>query len=213
MNAENVMFDHIRSIKTNIINNQVGRGHILAGRFFDICAKFRGFNAPGFALQENQDLLNDLLNFEKEICSFEFLYAFYGYIGRMYLQTSDVEKAIMYGKAALELNTKIKDYEGVGAANNLLCDCAIAHDAALIGVEFFRKAQPHLTDQISYLEQMPNHNAEKIQKILDRKRRPNTYKFFESKGSQDTEERVRFLMVAQGYSRATAKKYVNAHQL
>jgi len=209
MKAENIMFEHINSINTNIINAQVGKGHLLAERFFSICAKFRGFDDPSFYLKENETLLNDLLEFEKNICSLEFLYPFYCYIARMYLQTSNVEKAIMYGQAALELNEKTNDLEGVVAANNLLCDCAIANDAALVGVEYFKKAQPHLTEQIAFFETMPNHNAEKISKLLARKSRPSSYKYFNSKDSQHEEESIRLLMVAQNFSRATAKKYVN----
>jgi hypothetical protein len=209
MSNENIMFEQINSIKTNIINEQVEKGHLLAERFFSICAKFRGFDAPGFDLKENETLLNDLLEFEKNICSLEFLYTFYGYIARMYLQTSNVEKAIMYGQAALELNSRTNDLEGVGAANNLLCDCAIANDAALVGVQYFKKTQPHLTEQIALLETLPNHNSQKISKLLARKIRPSSYKYFYSKDSQHNEETIRFLMVSQNYSRATAKKYVN----
>lgn len=208
MEYEHAAIDNIRSIKASIISQQIEEGKLLSDRFFNLISKFRGFNDPKFDPRENKALLDDLLDFEKKICSLEFLYVFYGYIGRMFLQTSDVEKAIMYGQAALELNTRSNDLDGIGAANNLLCDCAIAHNAAFVGVEYFKKVQPHLVEQISYIEQMPNENANNIKKIIARKKRPSTFKFFETKDSQHNEESVRFLMNAQGYSRATAKKYI-----
>ena len=211
MDFEHPAFDYIRSIKASITGQEIEEGKLLSDRFFSLINNFRGFNDPNFDLQANKTLLVDLLDFEQNICSLEFLYFFYGYIARMFLQTGDVDKAIMYGQAALELNTRINDLNGVGAANNLLCDCAIAHDAALVGVEYFKKTQPHLLEQISYLEQMPNHNAKNIKKILARKNRPNTFKFFETKESQKKEESIRFLMISQGYSIATAKKYVNKY--
>lgn len=208
MENDNPIFEHIDSIKASIINQQIEQGKILAERFFSICTRFRGFDDPSFDIDENELLLIDLLDFENGVCSLEFLYTFYGYIGRMHLQTGCLEKAIKYGQAALELNTKINDFEGVGAANNLLCDCAIANDAALIGVEYFKKAQPHLKEQIAFFTTLPNHNAEKISKLLARKGRPASFKHFDSKESQHLEETIRFLMTAQNYTRATAKKYV-----
>lgn len=212
MNSENPVFSHIHAIKTSIVNKQITEGKLLSDRFFSLIASFRGFNDPNFDLQENQNLLTDLLEFEKNICSLEFLYMFYGYIGRMYLQNGDMEKAVMYGQAGLELSIKIDDQEGVVASYNLLCDCSIASDAALIAVEYFKKAQPNSIDQIEFLKTMPNHNAEKVSKVLARKTRPSTYKHFNSEDAQHKEESIRFLMVAQGYSRATASKYIESPQ-
>jgi hypothetical protein len=208
MEINNPIYEHIGSIKQSIINQQIEQGKKLAERFFSICSKFRGFDDPSFDVEENKLLLNDLLDFENGVCSLEFLYVFYGYIGRMQLQTGCLENAIKYGQAALEINTKINDVEGIGAANNLLCDCAIANDAAKIGVEYFKKTQPHLIEQITFFGTLPNHNAEKIRKLLARKGRPASLKHFDSKDSQHLEETIRFLMIAQNYSRATAKKYV-----
>ena len=208
MQVEKMMYDHIDNIKRIIIDEQIEAGHLLGERFFSICDKFRGFNHPSFNIDENKALLNDLLEFEKHICSLEFLYAFYGYIARMYLQTGDAEKAIMYGQAALELNTKISDIEGIRAANNVLCDCAIANDAALIGAQYFKRANPHFTEELKFYETLPNHNAPYISKLLSRKRRPSTFKYFDSEDCQREEETIRFMMMAQGYTRATAKKYV-----
>jgi len=208
MENDNSIYEHIGSIKTSIINQQIEQGKILAQRFFSICSRFRVFDDPSFDIDENELLLSDLLDFENGVCSLELLYIFYGYIGRMQLQTGRLEKAIQYGQASLELNTKINDIEGIAAANTLLCDCAIANDAALIGVEYFKKAQPHLKAQIAFFATLPNHNAEKISKLLARKGRPSSLKHFESKDSQNLEETIRFLMASLHYSRATAKKYV-----
>jgi|GEM_PF-2421691 len=201
------MYDHVQDIVNNIISEQLEEGHLLADRFFRICQEFRGFDAPNFDIDENTALLNDLLEFEKNICSLEFLYMFYGYIARMYLQTGNAENAIMYGQAAVELNEKVKDAEGVRAANNVLGDCAFANDAALVGVEFFEKAQPHSLHQIEHYKKLPNHNAHHINKLLKRKKRPSTFKYFESQEAQKQEESIRLMMVAQGCTRATAKRY------
>jgi hypothetical protein len=211
MGIVNPIDEHIASIKTSIINQQIEQGKILADRVFSICAKFRGFNDPSFDIDENELLLSDLLDYENAVCGLDVLYTFYGYIGRMQLQTGCLDKAIQYAQAALELNTKTNDLEGVSSANNLLCDCAIANSAALIGVEYFKRAQadnPHLKEQIAFLETLPNHNADKISKLLARKARPSSFKHFNTKASQHHEETIRFLMVAQNYSRATAIKYV-----
>lgn len=201
------MYDHVQDIVNNIISEQLEEGHLLADRFFRICQEFRGFDAPNFDIDENVALLNDLLEFEKNICSLEFLYIFYGYIARMYLQTGNAENAIMYGQAAVELNEKVKDAEGVRAANNVLGDCAFANDAALVGIEFFEKAQPHALHQIEHYKKLPNHNAHHIKKLLKRKKRPSTFKYFESQDAQKREESIRLMMVAQGCTRATAKRY------
>jgi tetratricopeptide (TPR) repeat protein len=208
MEVVNPVYEHIASIKTRIINKQIEQGKILADRFFSICAKFRGFNDPSFDIDENELLLCDLLDYENAVCRLDVLYTFYGYIGRMQLQTGCLDKAIKYAQAALELNTKINDLEGIGASNNLLCDCSIAHGAALLGVEYFKKAQPHLKEQIAFFATLPNHNADKISKLLARKGRPSSFKHFDTKASQHLEETIRSLMIAQNYSRATAKKYV-----
>ncbi len=208
MKNENPIHEHIGSMKASIINQQIVQGKILSERFFSICHKFRGFDDPSFDIEENALLLRDLLDFEITVCSLDFLYMFYGYIGRMQLQTDCVENAIMYGQAALELNTRINDFEGIRSANNLLCDCAIANDAALIGVEYFKKAQPNLKEQIAFLEKLPNNNASKICKLLARKGRPASFKHFDSKDSQHLEEAIRFIMITQHCSRETAKRYI-----
>ena len=192
MTSETIILKNIKAIKTSIINEQVEKGKVLARRFFSICAESKGFDAPRFDLKKNQALLDDLLEFEKNICNLEFLYEFYGYISKMYLQTSNIEKAIMYGQSALELNRKINNLERVAAANNLLCNCVIADDTALAKAEYFKKDQYHLIDQIALLEEIPNHNAEKITKLLARKSRPSSYKYFNSKDSQHKEEMMRY---------------------
>ncbi|WP_394222722.1 hypothetical protein [Alteromonas gracilis] len=201
------MYDHVQDIVNNIISEQLEEGHLLAERFFRICQEFRGFDAPNFDIDENTALLNDLLEFEKNICSLEFLYMFYGYIARMYLQTGNAENSIIYGQDAVELNERVKDTEGVRAANNVLGDCAFANDSALVGVEFFEKAQPRSLPQIEHYKKLPNHNAHHINKLLKRKKRPSTFKYFESPETQKLEESIRLMMVAQGCTRATSKRY------
>ncbi|MDA0152271.1 hypothetical protein OH460_08155 [Vibrio sp. Makdt] len=202
------LYSHINAVKEGILSQQIENGHELASRFFNICAAFRGFDDPNFNIDENTKLLEDLLCFEKEIGSLDFLYTFYGYIGRMYLQTGNPEKAVSYGQAGLELCIKERDDEGVKAARNLLCDIAIANDAALIGVEYFKKANPELKEEAAFFATLPNHNSTNVRKWLERKTRPTTYKYFESPDLKQREESIRMLMLAQGYSRATASKYI-----
>ncbi|MCY9870436.1 hypothetical protein [Vibrio barjaei] len=202
------LHNHIGFIQENILNEQVEKGQKLSNRFFNICTEFRGFDDPSFDLNENTNLLNDLLNFEREVGSLDFLYVFYGYIGRMHLQTGNPEKAVAYAQASLELCKKERDTDGIKAARNLLCDIAIANDAALIGVKYFKEANPELTEEAAYFSKLPNHNSAKVQKWFDRKTRPSTYKFFSSQKDKQQEEAIRLLMIAQGYSRATASKYL-----
>ncbi|PSU31702.1 hypothetical protein [Photobacterium lutimaris] len=208
MDSMNKLYGHIDSIQHGILNQQVEQGKQLADRFFRICAEFRGFDDPGFIIADNQNLLEDLIQFEKVVCSLDFMYVFYGYIGRMFLQTGNPEKAVIYGLAALELCSKVNDYEGVKAAQNLLCDIAIANDAALVGVEYFKEANPSLIEEAEFFSSLPNHNSMQVRKWLKRKSRPATYKYFEAPEAKQKEEAIRFLMIAQNYTRATASKYV-----
>ena len=206
--AFNMMEDHISAIKNAIIHEHLDKGGELGDRFESICLAFRGFDDPAFDLKENKDLLDDLLLFEKEVCVLEALNFLYGYIARMYLQTGDAERCIMYAQAALEVNRNAGDSVGVSAAQNVICDCAIAHDASAVAVEYFSKAQPYQIEMIEMLKMGSNDNEGKIRKILARKRRPVTYKYLETEQIMLKEQSVRFLMAAQGMSRETAKKYV-----
>ncbi|EKO3607135.1 hypothetical protein M6C35_002043 [Vibrio metschnikovii] len=208
MNEIHKRYSHISLVSQSILSQQVEKGQELASRFFNICAAFRGFDDRSFDIDENKQLLEELLRFEKEIGSLDFLYVFYGYIGRMHLQTGNPEKAVCYGLAALELCTKEHDVEGIRAARNLLCDIAIANDGSSIGVEFFKLANPELKDEAAFFSTLPNHNVTEVRKWLKRKTRPSTYKYLKLPDLKKREESIRLLMIAQGYSRATASRYI-----
>lgn len=182
------------------------RAQSLLMRFETMMSKFRGFDDPSFDIEETTTLLQELLAFEKEMCSLLFLNVFYCCIARLYLHKNDIQMCIIYGLAALELNTKNEDSEGITAANMLLCDCALSNDASSVALEFFSKALPIDPPEIMY--SAPNSGESEVKKMLLTKRRPSTFKFFASNKELRTEQRVRFFMQANHVSRSTAQRSI-----
>tara|TARA_Y100001970_G_scaffold292672_1_gene435056 strand:+ start:4808 stop:5458 length:651 start_codon:yes stop_codon:yes gene_type:complete len=205
--------NHMGNLIDGYHQHDLHQGKILSEAFFDICNRFRGFNAPGFSLTENQVLLDKLLSFEKSVCSLDYLYFFYNYIARMYLQTGDIENAISYNQAALELNTQNNDREGMWAANMLFCDCALANDASSIAYDYFLRANPGAFSDANFIKAQSNGNEKTIRKLLQRKRRPSTFKYFETEEKKEKEQMVRLFIASQKISRATALKWYAQNQL
>lgn len=200
--------EYISSIPQGLLDADIDRGHQLLRRFEGICSKFKGFNDPNFDLDDNKAVLNDLLIYESEACHLECMNFFYGYISRMYLQTGDPSKCIMYALAAIELNEQSGEREGVEAAKQVICDCATEHDASSIAAGLLKEIHPNLDEDIFFLSKLPNHNVGVINKLLKQKKRPPSYRHLKSEEAKLKERKIRAVMVVQRVSRATAMKTV-----
>jgi hypothetical protein len=211
MDIVNEIENHISLVYQGILNDDLNRGSELLERFEEILSKFNGFNDPSFDLDENQLLLSDLLAYESEVCHLECMEFFYGHISRMFLQVGEPNMCIMYALACRELNDKSGERKGVNASKMVICDCAIEHDASSIAAELLKEVHPHLKEDIFYLSRLPNHNAGVINKLLKQKKRPPSYRHLKSEEAKLKERKIRFFMMAQGMSRATAMNTVKRY--
>jgi hypothetical protein len=202
--------DYVTSLKASVINRSIARGNDLGRRFGIMCASFRGFHDPSFDLEENKALLNDFLAYEDEAMKLDALLVFYSQIARMFLQTGDLENCIMYALAGKDANTLAGDEEGVLAAERVIADCCLVHDAADVSLEILKQIDVEIFKTLSARHSMPNQNEAKVRKLLARKRRPKSFAYLFPVDKRKDEENARFLAESMHMSIQTARNHVKS---
>ncbi|OES24151.1 hypothetical protein [Alteromonas macleodii] len=212
-NTDHHISSDVIKMRDAIAQMHLDQGIALSERFHAMMSKFRGFHDPTFNLCENEQLLADMLEFEKNVCLLDMLESFYGYIARLYLQTGNTKQCVSYALAALELLKKNGDKEGVWATYMVICDCSLANSASSIAMEYYAKASDlqsgaAMDPQIVIgIKQNPNNNAVEMRKLLKSKQRPSSLRYFKSEDTKLDEQQLRFIMVSQHVSRQTARKW------
>lgn len=106
----------------------------------ELVTSFRGFEAPNYSKEEYETLLEKMRSYEQRTIHLDILNYLYGDMARVALNAQNLELAVSYAKAGLELCKS--DPEGQWANLMNLCDTSMTKGSATVAAEYFEKANP-----------------------------------------------------------------------
>jgi hypothetical protein len=106
----------------------------------ELVVSFRGFDAPNYSKEEYETLLEKMRSYEQRTIHLDILNYLYGDMARVALNAKNLELAVSYAKAGLELCKS--DPEGQWANLMNLCDTSMTKGSATVAAEYFEKANP-----------------------------------------------------------------------
>lgn len=187
--------------------HQIRQGKFLHEKVQKQLLSFRGFNHRSYDATEYIDLLQKLENFEKTTYILEALSFFYGPIARVALNAGQIEKAVMYAVAGIEVCEHNKDTEGVTSNQSILCDIALSIGSSVHAMTLFKVAHPHIQPPFQAVES-PEEDAI-FARLLKSSKRPKTHAFMFDHKLMVRENAIRFIMTQMGISRQRAINYVS----
>lgn len=187
--------------------HEIRQGKILHEEVQTQLLLFRGFNHPSYDVTVYIDLLQKLEIFEKTNCILEALSFFYGPIARVALYAGQIQKAVMYAVAGIEVCEHNKDTEGVITNQSILCDIALSIGSSVHAMSLFKVAHPHIQPPFQAVES-PEEDAI-FARLLKSSKRPKTHAFMFDHQLIVRENAIRLIMTQMGISRQTAINYVS----
>lgn len=187
--------------------HQISQGKTLLEEVQTKLLSFRGFKHPSYDATEYMSLLQKLENFEKTNCVLEALSFFYGPIARVALNAGQIEKAVMYAVAGIEVCEHNKDSEGITTNQSILCDIALTIGSSVHAMPLFKVAHPQIRPPFQAVKS-PKEDAI-FARLLQSSKRPKTHAFMFDQELIKRENAIRFIMTQMGISRKTAMSYVS----
>lgn len=161
--------------------------------------------------KKQEALLEELIEFERDIVNYEILFFMYSSIARCALNARQFDVAVAYAMAGIESNESLGDDEGVCVNATVLIDMACIFCAFKTAKDL--EAKYGVSSGVDFdrlIEENGSKGDKEISLKLSAKKRPSSLKVCLDKELMYSERPIKLLMKTMGISRSSAMKYGEA---